>query len=63
MSEPLSRRCDGGVPEKIMNVSFERFRVANDHTPDSFVISFITDLQTVSSYLPLQVLLEVFPEM
>lgn len=46
-----------------MNVSFERFRVANDHTPDSFMISFITDVQTLSSYLPLQVLLEVFPEM
>lgn len=46
-----------------MNVPFERFRVADDHTPDSFMISFITDLQTVSSYLPLQVLPKVFPEM
>lgn len=46
-----------------MNVSFECFKIANDHTPDSFMVSFISDLQTVSSYLPLQVLLEVFPEM
>lgn len=56
MSELLSHRCDGGVPGKIMNVPFERFTVADDHTPDSFMISFITVLQTVSSYLSLQVL-------
>lgn len=63
MSEPRSRRCDSGIPGKIMNVSFECFKIAHDHTPDSFMVSFISDLQTVSSYLPLQVLLEVFPEM
>lgn len=55
--------ADSGIPGKIMNVSFESFKIAHDHTPDSFIVSFISDLQTVSSYLPLQVLLEVFPEM
>lgn len=46
MSELQSSARDSGIPGKIMNVSSERFKVANDHRRDSFMISFITDLQT-----------------